>query len=490
MPDQSHKPVETQESKISRRAALGCLGAATLSTTSFSSPAASGSKRNLLFIAIDDLNDWIGCLNGHPGVITPNLDRLAARGTLFTSAHCAAPVCNPSRTALMYGKRPSSSGVYTNDQPHRRSPLLQNAATLPMHFMQNGYRAVGGGKIFHERYPDPQSWDDYYPSKMNCKPPDAQPDHKPMNGMPGTANFDWGPLQVADREMGDYKVVDWASSELSKTQPKPFVLACGIWKPHLPWYIPQKYFDMYPIDKIKLPLVKDDDLDDIPPIGREMAVTKANDHERVLKYKQWETAVRSYLAAITFADTQVGRVLDALDNGPHAKNTNIVLWSDHGWHLGEKLHWRKFTLWERSTRNVFMVSAPGVTKPGTRCDRTVSLLDIYPTLIELFGLPPKEGLEGNNLMPLLRNPAAAWEHPAITTYPRGNHAIRDAHWRYIRYHDGTEELYDRDKDPNEWTNIAGHPDMRSTIQRLARFLPKSDAQDVEREKPTAHGEAD
>ena len=481
--------VSSTDSKLTRRAAIGCLTAAAVTASGRRSMAAPEPRRNLLFIAIDDLNDWIGCLNGHPGVMTPNLDRLARRGTLFTSAHCAAPVCNPSRTALMYGKRPSTSGVYTNTQPHRRSPVLENAVTLPMHFMENGYRAIGGGKIFHEAYPDPRSWNDYFPSQTRSKPHDPQPARKPLNGMPGTANFDWGGIPNPEQEMGDYKVVDWASGELLKSQDKPFFLACGIWKPHLPWYIPQKYIDMYPLDKIMLPVVKDDDLDDIPPIGRRMAITNSRDHERVKKYKQWETAVRCYLAAITFADAQVGRVLDALDAGPHAKSTNIVLWSDHGWHLGEKLHWRKFSLWERSTRNVLMVSAPGLTKPGSRCDSTVSLLDVYPTLTEMFGLASREGLEGRSLMPLLKNHSASWDHPAITTYLRGNHAVRDAHWRYIRYHDGTEELYDRDKDPNEWTNIAAQPSGQKVKQRLARYLPPTDAPDVPRDAPTPEGEA-
>lgn len=477
------------DSKLTRRAAIGSLAAAALTASGRRSTAANEPRRNLLFIAIDDLNDWIGCLNGHPGVMTPNLDRLARRGTLFTSAHCAAPVCNPSRTALMYGKRPSTSGVYTNTQPHRRSPVLENAATLPMHFMESGYRATGGGKIFHEGYPDPRSWNDYFPSQSRSKPLDPQPDSKPLNGLPGAANFDWGGIPNSEKEMGDYKVVDWARGELSKSQDKPFFLACGIWKPHLPWYIPQEYIDMYPLDKMTLPVVKDDDLDDIPPLGRQMAITNSRDHERVKKYRQWETAVRCYLAAITFADAQLGRVLDALDAGPHAKNTNIVLWSDHGWHLGEKLHWRKFSLWERSTRNVLMMSAPGLTKPGSRCDRTVSLLDVYPTLTEMFGLPRHEGLEGRSLMPLLKNPSASWDHPVITTYLRGNHAVRDAHWRYIRYHDGTEELYDRDKDPNEWANIAAQPGAQKIKQRLARYLPPTDAPDVPRDKPTPEGEA-
>jgi len=490
VPDANLLASSLPQSAISRRAAIAAMGAAAFSNAgSLSFAASRQKKRNLLFIAIDDLNDWIGCLNGHPGVITPNLDRLAKRGVLFTSAHCAAPVCNPSRTALLYGKRPSSSGVYNNDQPHRRSPLLQDAVTLSMHFRENGYRVIGGGKIYHERYPDPQSWDEYYPSKTQTKPPDPQPEGKPLNGIPGTMAFDWGPIPNSEESMGDYKVADWAAAELGKVQAKPLFLACGIWKPHLPWYIPQKYFDMYPLDKITLPLVKDDDLDDVPPIGKQMAITKARDHERVLKYKQWESGVRSYLAAITFADAQVGRVLDALEHGPNAATTDIVLWSDHGWHLGEKLHWRKFTLWERSTRNVLMICAPGLTKPGSRCDRTVSLLDIYPTVTELSGLSPREGLEGRSLLPLLKNPSARWDHAAVTTYLRGNHAVRDAHSRYIRYHDGTEELYNRDRDPNEWTNIADRPEEQDRKRKLAMSLPKSDAADVPRDRTTEEGDS-
>jgi arylsulfatase A-like enzyme len=472
-----------QKETITRRAALGALAGA----PAFLS-ARKSSPGNVLFIAIDDLNDWIGCLHGHPDVKTPNLDRLAARGMLFTSAYCAAPVCNPSRTALMTGIRPSTSGVYDNSQPFRESTVLKDAITLPQHFAAAGYRVVGGGKIYHVEYPDPRSWQEYYPSQTNNRPADPLPDHRPLNGIPNTKLFDWGPIDARDPKMGDYQVVDWASSELNRAQSKPFFLACGIFKPHLPWYIPQKYFDLYPPGKITLPVVKDDDLDDVPEVGKKMAL-RGGDHEKVLKYKQWTNAVRSYLAAISFADAQVGRVLDALDSGPHAKNTTVVLWSDHGWHLGEKLHWRKFALWERTTRNVLMIAAPGVTRPGSRCDRVVSLLDIYPTMIDLCGLPKKNGLEGNSIMPLLRNASAAWNHPAVTTYKRGNHAVRDSRWRYIRYHDGGEELYDHTNDPNEWTNLAGKPELTSVKAQLAHYLPKTDAPDSPHVKPTEEGDA-
>lgn len=436
----------------------------------------AGQRQNVLFIAIDDLNDWIGCLGGYPGAKTPNLDRLAARGMLFTNAHCSAPVCNPSRASIMTGIRPSTSGVYHNRQPMRKSSVLQDAVTLPQHFMAHGYRAAGAGKIYHGGYPDPKSWDEYFPSQTQTKPPDPLPDQRPVNGIPKTAHFDWGPLKDSDGDMGDWKVTDWVAGELKKKHEKPFFLACGIYKPHLPWYVPEKYFDMYPLDKITLPAVKEDDLDDVPPVGKDFAI-RSGDHKKVTEHNQWRQAVQGYLASLTFADACVGRVLDALDASAYAKNTTVVLWSDHGWHLGEKLHWRKFALWEEATRNVFMISAPGLTKPGSRSSRPVSLIDVYPTLIDLCGLSPKKELEGQSLRPLLENPSAKWERPALCTHGRGNHSVRDDRWRYIRYNDGTEELYDHESDKLEWNNLAGEAKYADTKRRLAQWLPKTDAPD-------------
>jgi arylsulfatase A-like enzyme len=444
--------------------------------------AARARQPNLLFIAIDDLNDWIGCLGGHPDIRTPHLDRLASRGVLFTNAHCAAPLCNPSRAAVMTGIRPSTSGVYNNNQPFRQSEAGKKAVTLPQHFMAHGYRVTGGGKIYHGPFPDPASWHEYFPSQIRNKPPDPLPPNRPVNGIPNTAHFDWGALDVPDSAMGDSKVAAWAGSKLSRPQSQPFFLACGFFRPHLPWYVPRKYFDMYPADKVTLPEVKEDDLDDVPPIGRRFARPQG-DHRRVIQYGQWRKAVQAYLASISFADVCVGRMMDALENGPHASNTVVVLWSDHGWHLGEKLHWRKFSLWEEATRNVLMVVAPGVASPGGRCHRSVSLLDIYPTVAELCGLPAARGREGVSLLPLLQNPAAQWDRPALTTYLRNNHSVRSERWRYIRYSDGREELYDHHNDPLEWRNLAARPEHRKVIAELARWLPPTNA----RESPLGRG---
>jgi arylsulfatase A-like enzyme len=437
------------------------------------------NRPNVLFMCIDDLNDWIGCLGGHPDVKTPNLDRLAARGVLFTNAHCSAPACNPSRASLMTGILPSTSGVYHNPDPWRRSPVLKDAVTIPQHFMAHGYRAVGGGKIYHSSFPDPPSWQEYFPSQKKNKPDDPLPQDRPLNGIARTAHFDWGPVPVTDEAMGDSQVADWAIGELKKKHDKPFFLGCGFFRPHLPWYVPQKYFDMYPADKITLPTVKDDDLDDVPPLAKKMAKPEG-DHRKVLQHKQWRKAVQGYLASITFVDTCVGRVIDAFDASDYRNSTIVVLWSDHGWHLGEKLHWRKFALWEEATHNVMMMIAPGVTQPNQRCARPVTLLDIYPTLIDLCGLGKKPELEGKSLLPLLKDPNGARGRPALTTHGRNNHSLRTERWRYTRYSDGTEELYDHDSDPLEWTNLANDPSHGATKKKLAAWLPKVNVPEIKR----------
>jgi arylsulfatase A-like enzyme len=268
---------------------------------------------------------------------------------------------------------------------------------------------------------------------------------------------------------------------LRRKQEKPFFLAVGLIRPHLPFYAPRKYFDQYPLEKIQLPKTLPSDLEDVPEAGRLIAKPKG-DHRRVVEAKQWERAVQAYLACITFADAQIGRLLEALDRSDYAHNTVIVLWSDHGWHLGEKAHWRKFALWEEATRVTFMVVAPGVTTAGERSERTVNLLDVYPTLLDLCGLPQKPSLEGSSLLPLLKDPRAPWQRPAVTTHGRNNHAVRDERWRYIRYADASEELYDHEADPLEWKNLASDAQYAAVKKKLAAWFPKVNAPDA-RSKP-------
>ncbi|MEM8671065.1 MAG: sulfatase [Planctomycetota bacterium] len=424
---------------------------------------------NVLFIAVDDLNDWIGVLGGHPQANTPNIDRLAARGTLFGNAYCAAPACNPSRAALMTGIRPSTSGVYFNPDPWRKA--LPDAVTLPQHFMASGYTAIGSGKIYHGSFPDPASWDDYFPSKTKQKPGDPTPEGRPLNGIKRTSHFDWGPVDAKDSDMGDAKVADWVIEQLGKQHDKPFFLACGMYRPHLPWYVPTKYFEQYPLDDIQLPQTLENDLADVPAAGIKMAKPNG-DHAKVTQNNQWKRAVQGYLASIAFTDTQLGRVLDALDASPHRDNTIIVFWTDHGWHLGEKKHWRKFALWEEATRTPVIIVAPGVTTAGTRCNRPVNLIDLYPTLVDLCDLPVNDRLEGQSLAPLLEDPAKPWQRPSLTTHGRNNHGLRSDRYRFIRYADGSEELYDHQSDPMEWKNLAGDPEYASVIEAMSKWLPK------------------
>jgi len=429
----------------------------------------------VLFVAVDDLNDWTGFLGGHPDARTPNLDRLAGRGVVFGRAYCSAPACNPSRASLLTGVGPSTSGVYHNDQPWR--PVLRDAVTLPEHFRAAGYHVAGGGKIFHNSFNDPSVWDEWHRAGPGGQP---VPERRPVNGIPGAGHFDWGPVDADDTALPDFRTVSWAIETLGRAHDRPLFLAVGLIRPHLPWYVPRKYFEAFPLPTIRRPDVLLDDLADIPEAGRAIA-RPGGDHRKVVAAGQWDRAVQGYLASIAFADAQIGRLLDALDASPGGRDTIIVLWGDHGWHLGQKEHWRKFALWEEATRVPLLVVAPGVTQPGTRCLRTVSLLDLYPTLNDLCGLERNPALEGESLLPLLRDPTAPRRTPAITTHGRNNHAVRTERWRYIRYADGSEELYDHDADPHEWTNLAAESRWDEVRRDLARNLPARNAPDAPRQ---------
>ncbi|MDH3651019.1 MAG: sulfatase, partial [Saprospiraceae bacterium] len=388
---------------------------------------ATDSLPNILFIAVDDLNDWVGHLGGHPQAKTPNIDRLARNGVSFSRAYCSAPLCNPSRVSLLTGILPSNSGVYGNAEKIR--DYLPDAKTLMQYLREYGYSAQGGGKIFHSwrASSDPDSWDFYFelsPAEMQ-KVRKTQYENRRKEGLPESAWMRWGPIEADDEEMFDVKVVNWTISELEKSHEKPFFLACGFTKPHLPWYVPQKYFDMHPLDEIILPETLENDRDDLPVWGKKFAAevhtvsdgsnfaTQGEDHAIVLKYNEWEKGVQGYLATISFVDEHVGRLLDALEKSEHANNTIVVLWGDHGWHLGEKQHWRKHALWEVTTRTTLVFSAPQGVQKNLICERPVSLIDLYPTLIEMCGLPSRKELNGQSFAPLLRDPELSWERPAL-----------------------------------------------------------------------------
>ncbi|MGZ5544761.1 MAG: sulfatase [Limisphaerales bacterium] len=427
------------------------------------------TKPNVLFIAVDDMNCWVGALGVHPQASTPNIDRLAKRGMLFTHAYCAAPLCNPSRIALVTSLRPSTTGVYGNQ--HRFRKFIPDVVTLPQYFRANGYRVLGGGKVFdiQNHSSDPKSWEEYFPIPPDDVKPPRDPDAKKKP-------FGWGPLKATDEQMSDMKIANWAARHLAKTNDRPLFLAVGFFKPHVPLRVPQKYFDMHPLDKIILPEIKEDDTDDLPPTGKLWANQapglKAGNHQMIVTNHLWKSAVQAYLATCSFSDACVGRVLDAFDKSPYATNTVIVLWSDNGWHLGEKLHWQKHVLWEEATHVPLAFVVPGLTKPNQRCSRVVSFMDIYPTMTELCGLQTPKTLEGISFISLLKNPEGPWDRPAISTYGPNNHAVRTEQWRYIRYANGDEELYDELSDPKEWTNLASRPENVGIKKHLATYLPK------------------
>jgi arylsulfatase A-like enzyme len=453
-----------------------CLGLAVILVLLLGEMAVAADRPNVLFIAIDDLNHWVGHLGVHPQTKTPNIDRLAAQGLSFTKAYCTAPACNPSRASLMSGLRPSSTGCYLNGQNWR--PGIREDQLLNTHFLKAGYRVYGAGKIYHGAGDRGGEWTDYFPGTGG----DLQLDSSAKND--GVGGIKFGPLANRDEEMPDYKVVSYGLERLQEASDKPFFLAVGLVKPHMPFSVPKKWFDMFPLESIQLPPHREDDLNDVPPAGVRMARPEG-DHAQIVASGRWKEAVQAYLATIAFCDSQVGRLLDGLEKSPHRDNTIVCLWSDHGWSLGEKSHWRKFALWEEPTRTVFVWKAPGVTQPKTSCSRPVDYTGIYPTLCALTGVQAPPHLEGRDLSPLLKNPQAAWEIPAITTHGFKNHAVRTDDWRYIHYANGDEELYHTAADPHEYANLAGSAEHAAKRAELAKLLPKTDAPDL----PVTRGKA-
>lgn len=457
-------------------------------------PPDSPEKPNILFISIDDLNDWGSVLDGHArmDIKTPNLDRLAATSLVFTNAHTTSPACSPSRTALMTGVHPARSGIMSNgDGPAeykggpgwRKMEALRDVETLEQFFKNRGYKPLGAGKIYHTLEPqrtprsqvEPENWDFYYPSPhinlpYQIRAPITSDNDVFLDWPEGKAEFHIvGPIPIEDEKMSDYQIVDWASYQLGQRHDQPFFLATGIFRPHSPWEVPQKYFDMYPLDEIELPEHQKDDLKDALIHERRYA------HKWVLENGQWDDIVQAYAASVSFADAMIGKLLTALENSPHAENTIVVLWSDHGMHLGEKANYEKFTLWESATRVPFILNVPGLTQPGSTIDQPVSLLDIYPTLAEATGFEIPSHVDGTSLVPLIENQDAD-RAPVVTSFRFGGdigvgHAVRSEHYRYIYYPSiGLEELYDHRDDPNEWHNIAYRDENDEVVERHREVL--------------------
>jgi iduronate 2-sulfatase len=476
---------------------------------------ADDAKPNIVFIAVDDLNDWIGPngVDANAQAITPNLDRLARRGVYFTNAHTAVPVCMASRLALMSGLSAASTGHYAND-PIAPSSRLRQAVMLPAYLRMHGYKTMGGGKLYHhgtDSKTDSPDWDLVKPMVEMSKewrqrghnygqnffqpfPKGGSQIVRQHGNVPGFS-LCGGPLDREDMPRGimpDEELAEWAVERLKEQHAKPFFLAAGFARPHVPYTAPRKYFEMYDAAGILIPPVPDDEFNDIPLMGKVMALCTlpGGDHWFVTNQMgpdYWRDLVHAYLACVTFVDAQIGRILDALDASPYADNTLIVLWSDHGQHLGEKKHWRKMCLWEESTRVPLMWVLPDGRNAGSRCARPVSLLDVYPTIVDLLGLPPLETHEGLSLVPWLTDVSAPRERPAVTTRHYDNHSVRSERYRYIRYRDGSEELYDHANDPGERVNLADRAESADTLAAHRRWLPKQNVSQAQEPSADALG---
>lgn len=429
-------------------------------------------RMNVLMLVADDLNSWLlGDENRYAGkVIAPNLHRLASSGVNFTRAYTASPVCSPSRTAFFAGVAPWKSGHYHNALQVKNSDLLNKALSLAGAFKKAGYSTSGYGKITHG-WDQKEHWDVKLGHKRDPAPPGA-----PLTSI-GRGEQDWGPIHLTEEKMNDSTTADAAIARLKEDHTKPFFIAYGTFNPHMPWYVPKKYFEMFPLDEVTTPVLKEGDLDDVPAAGKKITDGKSRFVRQVLENGLHKSAVQAYLATTAYADAQLGRVLKALDAGPHKDNTIVVFLSDHGFHLGEKNHWQKATLWEEATHCLLTIRVPGMSKPGGVCQRFVSLQDLYPTLADLCKLQAPEYLDGRSMRPLLKDPQAKWSSTAITcltnkgTPEVGFVTIRNELGRYIRYGTGQEEFYDTTKDPREWVNQINNPDFAPVIKKLREAAP-------------------
>lgn len=455
--------------------AVAVTGAA--STRQGRSPAKE-TRPNVLFIIVDDLNDWVGVLNGHPQAHTPTMDAVARRGVNFTNAHVQAPLCNPSRASLLTGLRPSTTGIYGLAPGVRAVESLRSHVTLPEYFGQQDYVTAAMGKVYHDgsfaledRHREFQFWG---PAPRMPYPPTKFAQSDDSYGRMRV--MDWGIFPERDEDQPDYQTADLAIAHLrSLPRDEPFFLAVGFRLPHVPLFASQKWFDRIPEDEVSLPPMKPGDRDDTPDFSWYLHWSLPEPRlSWYQKHNELRPFVRAYLASTTFVDAQIGRVLDGLAETGREEETIVIVTSDHGYHLGEKEISGKNTLWDRSTRVPFFIAGPGI--PRREVGDPVELLDIYPTLAELAHLPSRKGLEGQSLVPQMHGTPRT--RPAITTHNQGNHGIRSDRWRYIRYADGSEELYDVIADPNEWTNLVGDPKYRDVIQEMARWLPKRDVPPV------------
>ncbi|WP_343330715.1 sulfatase [Polaribacter staleyi] len=461
----------------------------------FSNYAQKQQQPNILFVVIDDLNDWVGPLNGNKQAITPNMDKFTKSGTMvFKNAVTPAPICGPSRSAFLSGFLPSTSGIYGNAHNMLYSDIVKENPTMPEYFSLNGYHTLSNGKIFHKHgtkngLTDFGEWayDEFARARRYNN--DAADKNLVTSSKGGVINgivklayketkakLSWGPTKETFEETVDYGVADWAKKQLQRDFDKPFFMSVGFIKPHLPWFVPKEFFDMYDVNQIEDLLLKEDDLADIIDDEGKQKFKASEEYKWIKKHHLSKEATRAYLANISFVDKCFGVVMDALEKSGHADNTIVVILGDHGWHLGEKQRYLKNTLWAEAVKPPLFVKLPGMKKTIIS-DSPVSLLDVYPTLISLANLPKKENLDGHDFSSVLENPASEWNYPGVTVSTEGTSVLTEK-FHFIQYLTGEEELYDVVKDPNEWNNLIREATYKKEITTLKKWVPK------ERAKPS------
>lgn len=435
-----------------------------------------GEAPNVLFFMVGDLNDWIGALKGHPNAKTPNIDRLAEKGVLFTNAQSPSSQSSASRASIFTGLQPTTTGIYKAYQRLRRH--IGDRQTMPEYFKSNGYYTMRSGRVFSQfDKTDEDSWNDAFPSLKKHSPKITVP--RRISDKKDIKQYRWDieKLEIDDEMMDDGQVAQWAAQQLEKEYTQPFFLTVGFSHPGLPWMVPKKYFEMHPMEDIVLPIIKNSDREDVPEISKSKEIARRS-HERFRSFsksmKTWQERIQGYLATCSFVDAQIGKVLDALDESEYGDDTIIVLCSDNGFHLGEKMMWSKFSLWEEATHVPLIITGgKNFTLPkGEKVDAPISLVNLYPTLINLCELPFNPMLDGNSMDDLIFNSVDEWTKPAITTFLPNNHSLRTKKWRYTKWSDGSEELYDHENDPNEWINLANSNNFNMIKAELSWYVPK------------------
>ena len=443
----------------------------TISSCDFIFKDVKNKKPNILLISVDDLNDWIGVMGGHTQAITPNIDKLASNGILFTNANCQSPICNPSRASLMTSLYPSSTGIYFLNPSLGESPIALKNLLMPDRFLIEGYDVSGAGKLFHNKKENKLYIDNYWENFGKWFGPLTE---KKLSSFKGHKLWDWGGLNLDESETEDSKLANWAVNQISRKMNKSFWIGVGFFKPHVPLIVPKKWFDLYPLETVELPKIFTNDIDDISEYAKNLSSLNhvAPSHHWVISNKEWKPLVRSYLACISFVDHQIGKVLNALEKNNKSQNTFVVLFSDNGFHLGEKERWAKRSLWGNGSNVPLIISGPGLPK-GKISDLPVQLLDIYPTLLELTGLKLDPLHEGKSLIPIMKSEKSNWPHLSRTSFGPGNYAIVSRNYRFIQYNDGSEEFYDRIKDPHEWFNLIEKIELTEQIKRHRNQIPKN-----------------